>query len=92
MEAAEKVKKKLYTGKVISDKMDKTIVVKTERTVRHPRFHKIIKKAKNYKVHDENMQAKEGDTVSFYEGKPYSKTKYMYLDKVIKTGFAGTTV
>jgi len=81
-----KEKKKIFVGTVVSDKMDKTIVVKTERTFRHPRFHKIIKKTKKYKVHDEGKQAKIGDVVAFYEGRPCSKAKYMYLEKVIKSG------
>jgi len=80
-----KDQKKLLVGTVISDKMDKTIVVKSERIYRHPRFHKIIKKAKKYKVHDENQLAKIGDFVSFFEGRPYSKTKYMCLDKVLRS-------
>ncbi len=87
-----KDQKKLLIGTVVSDKMDKTIVVKAERTYRDPKFHKIIKKAKRYKVHDEGQQAKIGDVVSFYEGRPYSKTKYMYLEKVIKSDAVGTVV
>ncbi len=77
-------KVKLYTGKVVSDKMDKTIVVETKRTFRHPRFHKIVTRNKKYKVHNEKEIAKVGDVVEFYEGRPLSKTKYMYLDRVVK--------
>ncbi len=77
-------KKKLYIGKVVSDKMDKTIVVETERIFKHPRFHKILKKIKKYKVHDEQGKTKIGDTVEFYEGRPISKTKYMYLFRVVE--------
>ena len=82
----EKVVKKsqLHTGKVVSDRMNKTIVVNTKRTFMHPRFHKIVSKSKKYKVHDEQEIAKSGDLVEFYEGKPLSKTKYMYLSRVIK--------
>ena len=78
-------KKQLYTGEVISDKMDKTIVVKTERVFRHSLFHKTIRKFKKYKVHDEKQEARIGDVVEFYEGRPASKTKYMYLARVVKT-------
>ena len=78
-------KKKIYSGQVVSDKMDKTVVVQTTRTFMHPLFHKIVKKAKKYKVHDADGLAKVGDIVEFYEGRPVSKTKYMYLDQVIKT-------
>ena len=71
-------------GEVVSDKMDKTIVVKTERTFKHPRLHKVMRTAKKYKVHDEHEEAKIGDIVEFYEGRPLSKTKYMYLARVVK--------
>jgi small subunit ribosomal protein S17 len=82
----EKVLKKsqIYTGEVVSDKMEKTIVVNTHRTFTHPKFHKIISVNKKYKVHDENETANVGDLVEFYEGRPKSKTKYMYLARVIK--------
>lgn len=85
-----KDKKKILMGTVVSDKMDKTIVVKSDRIYRHPRFHKIIKEAKRYKVHDGDQVAKVGDIVTFYEGRPYSKTKYMYLEKVLKSGAVDT--
>ena len=88
VEKEKKEKKVLYTGRVVSDKMDKTVVVKTERTFRHPNFHKIIKKSKKYKVHDENGLAKIGDVVEFYEGRPISKEKYMYLAQVVKSSSA----
>jgi len=78
-------KKQIYTGEVVSSKMDKTIVVETERVLRHPLFHKTIRKAKKYKVHDEKQEASLGDTVEFFEGRPCSKTKYMYLSRVVKT-------
>ena len=84
MKTVNEKKGKIYVGKVVSDKMDKTIVVKTERTFRHLRFRKILKKIKKYKVHDEHKKTKIGDTVEFYEGRPISKTKYMYLIRVIK--------
>ncbi len=78
-------KSQLYMGRVISDKMDKTITVETSRTVQHPVFRKVIRKIKNYKVHDEQEIASVGDMVEFYEGRPQSKTKYMYLVRVLKT-------
>ena len=82
---SDEKKKLLYTGEVVSDKMDKTIVVKTERVFKHTLFHKTIRKAKKYKVHDEKQEARIGDIVEFYEGRPSSKTKYMYLARVIKS-------
>lgn len=79
----EKIKRVLI-GEVVSDKMEKTVVVKTVRIIRHPKFHKVLKKIKKYLVHDENEAAKPGDIVEIYEGRPKSKLKYMYLSKVIK--------
>ncbi len=83
LEKTEEQPKRLKTGKVISDKMDKTIVVTLERTYVHPRVHKVIRTSRKFKVHDETKQAKVGDTVEFYEGKPISKTKYMYLYRIV---------
>ena len=77
--------KRTYTGTVTSDLMDKTVVVRVERTYKHPQFHKTMRTTKKYKVHDEQEQAKVGDTVEFYEGRPLSKTKYMYLARVVST-------
>lgn len=77
-------KSKLYSGVVVSDKMDKTIVVSTSRTFKHPRVQKVLRKNKKYKVHDEKSSAKIGDIVEFYEGRPVSKDKYMYLSRVVK--------
>ena len=82
--STEKIKKSMV-GKVTSDKMDKTVVVEMVRTYAHPVFHKTMHEAKKYKVHDENEQASVGDTVEFYEGRPVSKTKYMYLARVLPT-------
>lgn len=75
--------KKMYQGSVISDKMEKTIIVEYERVYEHRQTKKIMRSAKKYKVHDEQEQAKIGDLVEFYEGRPISKTKYMYLARVI---------
>ena len=78
------MKKNVLRGVVVSNKMDKTIVVEHERTYRNSKVQKVMKTVKKYKVHDENEQAQVGDTVEFYEGRPVSKTKYMYLARVIK--------
>ena len=82
MNGTEK-KKRTFVGEVVSDKMDKTIVVKMMRTYTDASFHKTIRSYKKYKVHDENGVAKVGDTVEFYEGRPVSKTKYVYLSRVL---------
>ena len=84
MKTNEQKQKKIYSGEVISDRMDKTVVVKTERTYMHPQFHKIMRTTKKYKVHDEQEQASKGDVIEFYEGRPVSKTKCMYLMRVVK--------
>lgn len=78
-----KAVKHLFTGEVISDKMDKTVVVKVTRRFKHPVFGKVLKTAKNYKVHDEKQEAKAGDVVEFFVGKPLSKTKCMYLSRIV---------
>lgn len=76
--------KRMLTGEVISDKMDKTVVVSVERQYTHPRLKKVMRTSKNYKVHDESETASIGDVVEIYEGRPLSKTKYMYLSRIIK--------
>lgn len=82
----EQVKnRKMLVGEVVSDKMDKTITVEVSQTVRHPRFHKIVRTKKTYKVHDEATAAQVGDMVEFYEGRPVSKSKHMHLNRIIKT-------
>ena len=81
----EKISKRTLVGVVVSDKMDKTIVVEMKRLCKDDRFHKYIKKTKKYKVHDELSQAKKGDVVEFCEGRPLSKSKSMYLKRVVKT-------
>lgn len=83
MEIKAEKKKQLFEGKVVSDKMDKTIVVETEQTYIHPKFRKILRKTKSYKVHDENNQAKVGDIVRFYQCRPLAKTKHMYLASIV---------
>ena len=90
MKEKQKKSKTLLTGTVVSDKMDKTIVVKAERTYRHKLLGKVIRTIKKYKVHDEKEVAKVGDLVEFYEGRPLSKTKYMYLSAVVKASSAVT--
>lgn len=74
---------RLLEGKVVSDKMDKTIVVETEQVYMHPKFRKVLRRTKSYKVHDENNLAKAGDRVRFFQCRPLSKTKYMHLAEVV---------
>jgi small subunit ribosomal protein S17 len=71
-----------FSGVVVSDKMDKTIVVKVNRTKIHPRYQKRYTVSTNYKVHDEKNIHKVGDKVSFIECRPLSKDKrWMILNK-----------
>lgn len=84
MNTIEQKSKQFFTGEVISDKMDKTIVVKTTRIFTHPQFLKTVRTIKKYKVHDEKRLAKVGDRIEFFEGRPVSKTKYMYLARIVK--------
>lgn len=85
METSTGKQKRFLEGVVVSDKMEKTIVVKVQRTYEHPEFHKILRRTKAYKVHDELNQAKTGDIVEFYEGRPVAKSKYMYLSRIVKS-------
>ena len=63
------------TGRVVSDKMDKTVVVQVERQVKHPRYRKYVSRRKTYKAHDESNQFSVGDTVTIQESRPLSKQK-----------------
>ncbi len=83
MVTAEKKQRKMYRGYVVSDSMEKTVVALFERTYVHPRLKKVLKKVKKYKVHDENNTAKVGDLIEFYQVRPLSKTKYMWLNRVV---------
>jgi small subunit ribosomal protein S17 len=67
--------KKMYTGKVLSDRMDKTVVVGVTRLYQHPVYKKTVKKLTKFKVHDEENKCKAGDTVSIIETRPLSKEK-----------------
>ena len=67
--------KKILTGKVISDKPNKTVTVLVERKYQHPVLKKVVKVKKKYNAHDEHNKFKNGDIVSIIESKPYSKNK-----------------
>ncbi len=80
----ERGNRKVRIGKVVSDKMDKTIVVATEKLVAHPLYNKQIKMTKKYKAHDENNQCKVGDTVKIMETRPLSKDKRWRLVEILE--------
>lgn len=70
-------------GIVVSDKMDKTIVVRVERQFKHPLYKKIVRRHKKFKAHDEKNECKVGDIVLIQESKPISKYKKWVLNKII---------
>jgi len=67
--------KRILSGVVVSDKMDKTVVVRVERRVMHPIYRKFIRRSKKYHAHDENNVFKTGETIRIRECRPLSKTK-----------------
>ena len=76
--------RKTRTGKVVSDKMDKTIVVAIENHVRHPLYGKIVKRTYKLKAHDENNECRVGDTVKVMETRPLSKDKRWRLVEIVE--------
>jgi small subunit ribosomal protein S17 len=81
--APRRASRKTRTGEVISSSMNKTIVVRTVTRVPHPKFGKIVKQMKRFYVHDEQNQAKTGDTVRIMETRPLSKLKRWRLVEVV---------
>ena len=80
---SNQAKKKTMTGVVVSNKMDKTVVIKVERRFAHPVFKKVVKTTKKYKVHDEKNECLEGDFIRIQETRPLSKEKHWRLLGVI---------
>lgn len=76
--------RKRVVGVVVSDKMDKTVVVKVERFVQHPRFKKYIRRSKKYYAHDERNECRIGDVVEIEETRPLSKLKRWRVVRIIK--------
>ena len=81
--------KRVLQGVVVSDKRDKTVVVKVERRFTHPVMKKTVRRTKNYHAHDEGNTAKVGDVVSIQESKPYSKLKTWELVSGAEPGGEG---
>jgi small subunit ribosomal protein S17 len=77
-------KRKTKVGRVVSDKMDKTIVVSVERLARHPLYKRVIRLTTKFKAHDETNDAHTGDTVIIEESRPLSATKRWKLVKVVQ--------
>ncbi|MBQ3253713.1 MAG: 30S ribosomal protein S17 [Acholeplasmatales bacterium] len=81
----ERNSRKFFTGTVVSDKMDKTIVVSVDTFGVHKIYKKRVKKSTKFHVHDENNTAKVGDVVKFMETRPLSKTKSYILVEILKS-------
>ena len=80
----ERALRKKRIGRVVSDKMEKTIVVAVETKVRHPLYGKTVNKTTKFKVHDENNEAKINDRVSIMETRPLSKDKRWRLVEIVE--------
>ncbi len=83
--SAEKKRRRTLTGKVVSNKMDKSITVLVERRVRHPVYGKYMTKSSKVHAHDEKNECNVGDVVSLSESKPISKTKAWQLVSILET-------
>ncbi len=76
------------TGRVVSDKMDKTVTVLVERVVKHPLYGKVMRRSNKFHAHDETNQCHEGDLVVIEESRPLSRTKTWVVAKVLEKGQA----
>ena len=76
--------RKVLVGRVVSDKMDKTVVVQVERRTRHPLYGKVIRHRKRYKAHDEQNACRVGDLVRMIESRPLSKEKRWVVTEILK--------
>ncbi len=84
----QKRQHKILTGTIVSNKMDKTVVVKVERKFAHPKFKKVVKRTKKYKCHDEENKCSVGDIVTMESVRPLSKEKRWSLVSILKTTIA----
>jgi small subunit ribosomal protein S17 len=83
-QAVARSSRKTRVGVVVSDKMDKTVVVSIERRVQHPVYGKMVRRTKRLKAHDQNNDAKTGDTVRIMETRPLSKDKRWRLVEIVE--------
>ena len=81
---SERNQRKVYTGRVVSDKMDKTVTVLDETQKKHALYGKRVKYSKKFKTHDENNEAKMGDIVRIMETRPLSATKRFRLVEIVE--------
>jgi len=82
---SERGHRKILVGVVVSDKMEKTVVVKVDRLVKHSVYSKYIKRSEKYKVHDDKNSSKVGDRVQIIECRPLSKDKRWSLKQIIQS-------
>ncbi len=80
-----KVGRKRLTGRVTSDKMDKTVVVEVERLQRHRLYGKVLKRTKKYMAHDEENACRSGDLVRIVESRPLSRRKHWVVEEIMET-------
>lgn len=80
----ERNNRKVYRGRVVSDKMDKTVTVAVDTMKKHPLYGKRVKYTKKFKAHDEKNVAREGDLVEIMETRPLSKTKRFRLVQIVE--------
>lgn len=83
-QSEDRSRRKTRVGEVVSDKMEKTVVVAVTRLVRHPLYGRFVKKTSKFKVHDENNECRTGDIVKIMETRPLSKDKRWRLVEVTK--------
>jgi len=81
---SEAANKRTLTGRVVSDKMNKTVTVVVERRVKHELYGKVITRSKKYHAHDEKNEFKEGDTVTIEECRPIAKTKAWRVIRLVE--------
>lgn len=89
MEGSSVARKKRLVGQVLSDKMDKTVVVRVERLVRHSRYGKVLRQTKKYKAHDEGNVCHVGDMVRIVESRPLSREKRWRVEEILGASKAG---
>ena len=82
--AAERGRRKVRTGVVVSDKMDKTVLVRIDRTVTHPLYKKTVRRSSKFAAHDEQNDAHVGDTVRVMETRPVSKSKRWRVVEIVE--------
>jgi small subunit ribosomal protein S17 len=85
---SDTMSKRTLVGRVVSDKMEKTVTVLVERRVKHPMYDKIIVRSRKYHAHNANNEVKAGDLVEIQEGRPLSKTKTWSVSRLLERAVA----